>query len=170
MSQDDPAPTRPKDGGRGRASRGNSTRKGGRRAEAKPEEDTAETTAETAVATLREVDEDDLEETHFVFVVDGRGRLVGRLPLIRLLLARPDTLRYRTGKFLRRHRLGVAAAAAILVLAFGFAAAMWVQAARISGAGRISGSRPGPAAAALNCGGPCAIRATTISPGFTRPR
>jgi magnesium transporter len=45
-----------------------------------------------AVATLREVDEDDLEETHFVFVVDGRGRLVGRLPLIRLLLARPDTL------------------------------------------------------------------------------
>jgi len=44
-----------------------------------------------AVAALREVDEDDLEETHFVYVVDGRGRLTGRLPLIRLLLATPDT-------------------------------------------------------------------------------
>jgi magnesium transporter len=45
-----------------------------------------------AVATLRTVDEDDLEQTHFVFVVDGQGRLTGRLPLIRLLLAAPENL------------------------------------------------------------------------------
>ena len=35
-----------------------------------------------AVASLRTRDEDDLESTHFVFVLDPRGRLVGRLPLI----------------------------------------------------------------------------------------
>ncbi len=40
-----------------------------------------------AVAALRIRDEDDLESTHFVFVLDARGRLVGRLPLIHLLLA-----------------------------------------------------------------------------------
>ncbi len=40
-----------------------------------------------AVAELRTRDEDDLENTHFVFVMDARGRLVGRLPLIHLLLA-----------------------------------------------------------------------------------
>ena len=43
-----------------------------------------------AVAVLRTKDEDDLESTHFVFVLDGRGRLVGRLPLIHLLLADRD--------------------------------------------------------------------------------
>jgi magnesium transporter len=42
-----------------------------------------------AVALLRALDEDDLEETHFVFVVDERERLVGRLPLFRLLIAEP---------------------------------------------------------------------------------
>ncbi len=43
-----------------------------------------------AVAVLRTRDEDDLENTHFVFVLDERGRLVGRLPLIHLLLADRD--------------------------------------------------------------------------------
>ena len=44
-----------------------------------------------AVAVLRTLDEDDLEETHFVFVVDAQGRLTGLLPLIRLLIAAPST-------------------------------------------------------------------------------
>lgn len=43
-----------------------------------------------AVAVLRQRDEDDLENTHFVFVLDDRDRLVGRLPLIHLLLADRD--------------------------------------------------------------------------------
>lgn len=43
-----------------------------------------------AVALLRAKDEDDLENTHFVFVLDDRARLVGRLPLIHLLLADRD--------------------------------------------------------------------------------
>jgi magnesium transporter len=41
---------------------------------------------------LRQTDEDDLEEIHFVFVVDEKGRLTGRLPLVRLLLTRPVAL------------------------------------------------------------------------------
>ncbi len=43
-----------------------------------------------AVAVLRTKDEDDLESTHFVFVLDNRGRLVGRLPLMHLLLEDRD--------------------------------------------------------------------------------
>jgi len=49
-------------------------------------------TAGEAVATLRGLDEDDLAETHFVYVLDRRGHLVGRLPLISLLITEPDTL------------------------------------------------------------------------------
>ncbi len=45
-----------------------------------------------AVAGLRQTDENDLEEIHFVFVVDEKGRLTGRLPLVRLLLTRPVAL------------------------------------------------------------------------------
>jgi serine/threonine protein kinase len=41
--------------------------------------------------------------------------------------ARPDTLRYRTRKFVRRHRAGVAAAAAVVVLVAGFLASLVVQ-------------------------------------------
>ena len=37
------------------------------------------------------MDEDDLEETHFVYVLDDHGRLVGRLPLIHLLISDPAT-------------------------------------------------------------------------------
>jgi len=44
-----------------------------------------------AVARLREWDEDDLDQMHFVFVIDERDHLVGRLPLFRLLLATPAT-------------------------------------------------------------------------------
>jgi serine/threonine-protein kinase len=46
--------------------------------------------------------------------------------------ARPDTLAYRASRFVRRHRLGVAAAAAALALLVAFAAAMAAQAARIA--------------------------------------
>ena len=53
---------------------------------------TEEQTAGDAVAMLRSLEEDDLEETHFIFVVDARGRLTGRLPLFRLLLAPPEVL------------------------------------------------------------------------------
>ncbi|HWN41235.1 MAG TPA: serine/threonine-protein kinase [Thermoanaerobaculia bacterium] len=42
------------------------------------------------------------------------------------VLARPDTLGYRAGKFVRRHRLGVSAAAAILLMVLGFSFAMTV--------------------------------------------
>jgi eukaryotic-like serine/threonine-protein kinase len=48
---------------------------------------------------------------------DVRRHLAG-LPVA----ARPDAFGYRTGKFLRRHRVGVAAAATILALVVGFAA------------------------------------------------
>ncbi len=44
-----------------------------------------------AVSVLRGVDQEDLEETHFVYVVDGRGRLTGRLSIVRLLLSSPKT-------------------------------------------------------------------------------
>lgn len=45
-----------------------------------------------AVAGLRHTDENDLEDIHFVYVVDDLGRLTGRLPLVRLLLTRPVAL------------------------------------------------------------------------------
>jgi magnesium transporter len=44
-----------------------------------------------ATAGLRLMDEDDLEATHFVYVLDDHGLLVGRLPLIRLLISDPTT-------------------------------------------------------------------------------
>lgn len=43
-----------------------------------------------AVAGLRSHDQDELAEMHFVFVVDEREHLVGRVPLFRLLLFSPD--------------------------------------------------------------------------------
>jgi len=51
---------------------------------------TEDQTCAAAVATLRGLDEDDLEETHFVYVVDSRGRLTGRVPLTRLILSDPE--------------------------------------------------------------------------------
>ncbi len=49
-------------------------------------------------------------------------RYLGGLPII----ARPDTLRYRAGKFVRRHRLGLAAVAGLfVVLVGGIAASLW---------------------------------------------
>jgi serine/threonine protein kinase len=55
-------------------------------------------------------------------------RYLNGLPII----ARPDTWGYRTAKFLRRHRIGAAAGAAVLALIIGFAVAMYVQAQRIA--------------------------------------
>jgi magnesium transporter len=43
-----------------------------------------------AVAAVRRLDEDDLEQAHEVFVVDEEERLQGRVSLVRLLLARPE--------------------------------------------------------------------------------
>ena len=43
-----------------------------------------------AAAKLRALEEHDLEETHFLYVVDGRDHLVGRIPLFRLLIADPE--------------------------------------------------------------------------------
>jgi serine/threonine-protein kinase len=48
------------------------------------------------------------------------------------VLAHPDSLPYRAGKFLRRHRLAVGAAAAILLLAVGAAVAFALQSARLA--------------------------------------
>ncbi|MFT5234501.1 MAG: magnesium transporter [Candidatus Krumholzibacteriia bacterium] len=47
-------------------------------------------TAAEAVTALRGLDDDDLEETHFVYVVDAQGCLTGRVPLYRLVISRPD--------------------------------------------------------------------------------
>ena len=46
--------------------------------------------------------------------------------------ARPDTLGYRAGKFVQRHRAAVASAAVILTLLVGFAVMASVQAARVA--------------------------------------
>jgi non-specific serine/threonine protein kinase/serine/threonine-protein kinase len=48
------------------------------------------------------------------------------------VLAHPPSAAYRASKFVRRHRLAVAAAASAVVLLIGFAAAMAVQARRIA--------------------------------------
>ena len=53
---------------------------------------TEDQTAADAVAALRALEEGDLEETHFVYVVDSRGRLTGRVPLFRLVISRPEQL------------------------------------------------------------------------------
>jgi serine/threonine-protein kinase len=46
--------------------------------------------------------------------------------------AQPDTVGYRVGKFVQRHRLGVAAAAVIFLLVLSFGVMMAVQASRIA--------------------------------------
>ena len=61
------------------------------------------------------------------FSEDIRRTLTG-LPVT----ARPDTLGYRTAKFLRRNWLGASVAAAFLILLAGFAISMAVQATRIA--------------------------------------
>ncbi len=50
-----------------------------------------EQTCGEAVAGLRALDQDELEEMHYVWVLDDRERLVGRMPLFRLLLSPPAT-------------------------------------------------------------------------------
>jgi magnesium transporter len=44
-----------------------------------------------AIGDLRRFDADELGEMHFVFVVDGRDNLLGRMPLTSLLLNQPET-------------------------------------------------------------------------------
>ncbi len=65
------------------------------------------------------------------------------------VLAGPPTTTYRVGKFVRRHRGGVAAAAALVVLLAGFAVTMAVQAKRIASE-RDRATREQAAATALN--------------------
>ncbi|MGH9258363.1 MAG: tetratricopeptide repeat protein [Acidimicrobiales bacterium] len=50
----------------------------------------------------------------------------------RPVLARPDSLGYRAGKFVRRHRVGTVVAAAFVAVLVAFGAAMSVQAARVA--------------------------------------
>ena len=59
---------------------------------------------------------------------DDVRRYLGGLPVH----ARPDTLTYRTTKFIRRHRFGVAAAAVFLVLLASYALTTRTQAQRIA--------------------------------------
>jgi eukaryotic-like serine/threonine-protein kinase len=59
---------------------------------------------------------------------DDLRRYLGGLPV----LARPDTWTYRTGKFVRRHAVGVGIAAAAVVLLVAFAVVMAVQSQRIA--------------------------------------
>ena len=47
------------------------------------------------------------------------------------VLAQPDTFSYRTSKFTQRHKVGVAATTALVVLSIAFGVSMWVQAGRI---------------------------------------
>jgi serine/threonine-protein kinase len=61
-------------------------------------------------------------------LADDVGRHLHRLPV----RARPDTMAYRASRFVRRHRFGVTAAGAALVLLIAFAVAMALQAARIA--------------------------------------
>jgi serine/threonine protein kinase/tetratricopeptide (TPR) repeat protein len=61
------------------------------------------------------------------FADDLRRYLEGRP-----VLARPDTLTYRTGKFVRRHAVAVGVAAMVLVTLVAFAGTMAVQSARIA--------------------------------------
>jgi serine/threonine-protein kinase len=61
------------------------------------------------------------------FSEDIRRHLQG-LPVI----ARPDTLGYRAGKFVQRHKFGVAAASLLVTLALGFGIMTKVQANRIA--------------------------------------
>ena len=48
------------------------------------------------------------------------------------VLASPPSVVYRTGKFVRRHRVGVAAAAAVVALLIAFAATMAIQTRRVA--------------------------------------
>src|SRR5262249_1930488 len=61
------------------------------------------------------------------FADDLRRYLTG-LPV----LARPDTWTYRTGKFVRRHAVGVGVAAAAALMLVAFAVVMAVQSQRIA--------------------------------------
>jgi eukaryotic-like serine/threonine-protein kinase len=61
------------------------------------------------------------------------------------VLAGPPTAAYRAGKFVRRHRAGVAFAATVFLLLTGFAAAMTVQANRIARARAVAELRQGQA-------------------------
>jgi len=58
---------------------------------------------------------------------DDIGRHLARLPVI----ARRDTFGYRAGKFVRRHRWGVAAGGLLVALLIAFASAMTVQSIRL---------------------------------------
>jgi len=61
-------------------------------------------------------------------LAEDLGRHLQDLPVN----ARPDTLRYRTKKFVRRHRAGVAAAAAVVLLVAGSVASLIVQGRKLA--------------------------------------
>ena len=60
--------------------------------------------------------QDELAEMHFVFVVDERGHLVGRVPLFRLLLTPPEApIREVMEAAIAEHGLEIAGAVLIVV-------------------------------------------------------
>jgi serine/threonine protein kinase/tetratricopeptide (TPR) repeat protein len=85
-------------------------------------------------------------------LADDIERHLSNLPV----RARPDTVRYRTAKFVRRHRLGVAVAAAFVVFVIAAATGLSIQAARIArerdraDASRLVAEREAAKARAIN--------------------
>ena len=63
-----------------------------------------------------------------VALADDLRRYLGHQPIS----ARPDAVAYRVGKYVRRHRVGVAVAAALVILLTGFAVMQAVQLRRIT--------------------------------------
>ena len=85
-------------------------------------------------------------------LADDIERHLSNLPV----RARPDTVRYRSAKFVRRHRLGVAVAAAFVVFVTAAATGLSIQAARIArerdraDASRLVAEREAAKARAIN--------------------
>ena len=85
-------------------------------------------------------------------LADDIDRHLSNLPV----RARPDTVRYRTAKFVRRHRLGVAVGAAFALFVIAAATGLSIQAARIArerdraDASRLLAEREAAKARAIN--------------------
>jgi serine/threonine protein kinase/tetratricopeptide (TPR) repeat protein len=72
------------------------------------------------------------ERTHRYETVNGLSLDLQRALKNEPIAARPPSARYRLGKFAKRHKGGVAFAAALALLVLGFAVAMGIQAQRVT--------------------------------------
>jgi len=72
------------------------------------------------------------DRAHRYETVNGLALDLQRALLNEPIAARPPSARYRMGKFAKRHKGGVAFAAALALLVLGFAVAMGIQAQRVS--------------------------------------